>query len=57
VAPLARGHPALAGQLTWMAPILCLCGLGLLAGAVSGRPAVASVVAASLSPRTGPPTG
>jgi hypothetical protein len=43
-----EAHPALAGQLTWLAPTLCLCGLGLLAGALSGSPAVASVVVASL---------
>jgi len=43
-----EAHPALAGQLTWLAPTLCLCGLGLLAGAVSGSPAVASIVVASL---------
>ena len=43
-----EAQPALAGQLTWLAPTLCLCGLGLLAGAVSGSPAVASVVVASL---------
>jgi hypothetical protein len=43
-----EAQPALAGQLTWLAPTLCLCGLGLLAGAVSGSPAVASAVVASL---------
>jgi hypothetical protein len=41
-------HPALAGQLAWLAPTLCLCGLGLLAGALSGSPAVASIVVATL---------
>jgi hypothetical protein len=41
-------HLALAGQLTWLAPTLCLSGLGLLAGAVSGSPTVASIVVASL---------
>jgi hypothetical protein len=35
-------HPALAGQLTWLAPILCLTGLGLLAGALSASPALAT---------------
>jgi hypothetical protein len=43
-----EAHPALAGQLTWLAPTLCLAGLGLLAGALSGSPAVASTVVASL---------
>ncbi|HWD46299.1 MAG TPA: hypothetical protein VHM23_21770 [Actinomycetota bacterium] len=43
-----EAHPALAGQLSWLAPTLCLSGLGLLAGAVSGSPAVASTVVASL---------
>ena len=43
-----EAHPALAGQLTWLAPTLCLCGLGLLAGALSGSPAVASIVVATL---------
>src|SRR6266545_1588803 len=43
-----EAHPALAGQLTWLAPTLCLTGLGLLAGALSGSPAVASIVVASL---------
>src|SRR6266511_2753538 len=43
-----EAHPALAGQLTWLAPNLCLTGLGLLAGALSGSPAVASIVVASL---------
>jgi hypothetical protein len=35
-------HPALAGQLTWLAPTLCLSGLGLLAGALSASPALAT---------------
>lgn len=43
-----EAHPALAGQLTWLAPTLCLSGLGLLAGALSASPAVASVVVASV---------
>lgn len=43
-----EARPALAGQLTWLAPTLALCGLGLLAGALSGSPAVASVVVASV---------
>lgn len=43
-----EAHPALAGQLTWLAPALCLSGLGLLAGALSGSPAVASIVVTSL---------
>jgi hypothetical protein len=37
-------HPALAGQLTWLAPTLCLAGLGLLAGALSASPALATSV-------------
>jgi hypothetical protein len=40
-------HDALPGQLTWLAPTLCLAGLGLLAGALSASPpAAASVVVA-----------
>jgi hypothetical protein len=38
--PLA--HDALPGQLTWLAPTLCLAGLGLLVGALSGSPATAT---------------
>jgi len=41
-------HPPLAGQLTWLAPTLCLAGLGLLAGAVSGSPATATSAVAAL---------
>ncbi|HEV8372989.1 MAG TPA: hypothetical protein VGR68_07280 [Actinomycetota bacterium] len=41
-------HPPLVGQLTWLAPTVCLAGLGLLAGALSGSPAVATVVVSSL---------
>jgi hypothetical protein len=41
-------HPPLVGQLTWLAPTVCLAGLGLLAGALSGSPAVATVVISSL---------
>jgi hypothetical protein len=37
-------HSPLAGQLTWLAPTLFLAGLGLLAGAASGSPAVATSV-------------
>lgn len=43
-----EAQPALVGQLTWLAPTLCMAGFGLLAGAVSGSPAVASAVVASL---------
>jgi hypothetical protein len=35
-------HEPLAGQLTWLAPTLCLSGLGLLIGALSGSPATAT---------------
>ncbi len=41
-------HQPLAGQLTWLAPTLCLAGLGLLAGALSGSPALATSVVATL---------
>jgi hypothetical protein len=41
-------HAPLAGQLTWLAPTLCLSGLGLLAGALSGSPATATSVVATL---------
>ncbi len=37
-------HEPLAGQLTWLAPTLCLSGLGLVTGAVSGSPATATSV-------------
>jgi len=43
-----EAHPALAGQLTWLAPALCLSGLGLLAAVLSGSPAVASIVVTSV---------
>lgn len=43
-----EAHPALAGQLTWLAPTLCLSGLGLLAGALSASPALATSVVAAL---------
>ncbi|HEX8861717.1 MAG TPA: hypothetical protein VGC06_21975 [Actinomycetes bacterium] len=35
-------HDALPGQLTWLAPTLCLVGLGLLVGALSASPATAT---------------
>jgi hypothetical protein len=35
-------HEPLAGQLTWLAPTLCLTGLGLLTGSLSGSPAIAT---------------
>ena len=41
-------HQPLAGQLTWLAPTLCLAGLGLLAGALSGSPASATSVVVAL---------
>jgi hypothetical protein len=41
-------HPAVVGQLTWLAPALFLAGLGLLGGALSGSPAVASALVAVL---------
>jgi hypothetical protein len=41
-------HQPLAGQLTWLAPTMCLAGLGLLAGALSRSPALATGVIASL---------
>jgi hypothetical protein len=37
-------HDTLPGQLTWLAPTLCLAGLGLLAGALSASPAAAASV-------------
>jgi hypothetical protein len=43
-----EAQPALAGQLTWLAPTLCLSGLGLLAGALSASPALATSVVAAL---------
>jgi hypothetical protein len=41
-------HPPLPGQLTWLAPTLCLSGLGLLTGALSGSPATATSVVVAL---------
>lgn len=41
-------HPALAGQLTWVAPTLCLVGLGVLTGALSSSPAVATAAVTAL---------
>jgi hypothetical protein len=41
-------HPALAGQLTWLAPTLCLSGLALLVGSLSGSPALTTSVVAAL---------
>lgn len=41
-------HQPLAGQLTWLAPTLCLSGLGLLTGALSGSPAAATSVVTAL---------
>jgi hypothetical protein len=41
-------HPPLAGQLTWLAPTLCLAGLGLLVGALSASPALATSAVAAL---------
>jgi hypothetical protein len=44
--PAARSP--LVGQLTWLAPTLCLAGLGLLGGALTGSPAVATTAVATL---------
>jgi hypothetical protein len=41
-------HEPLAGQLTWLAPTLCLSGLGLLTGALSGSPATATSAVTAL---------
>jgi hypothetical protein len=41
-------HAPLPGQLTWLAPTMCLAGLGLLAGALSGSPATATSVVIAL---------
>jgi hypothetical protein len=41
-------HGAVPGQLTWLAPTLCLAGLGLLVGALSGSPATATSAVAAL---------
>jgi hypothetical protein len=41
-------HEPLAGQLTWLAPTLCLSGLGLLIGALSGSPATATSAVTAL---------
>ena len=41
-------HQPLAGQLTWLAPAMCLAGLGLLVGALSGSPALATGAVAAL---------
>jgi hypothetical protein len=41
-------HAPLAGQLTWLAPTLCLAGLGLLTGALSASPAPATSAVAVL---------
>jgi hypothetical protein len=41
-------HPPLAGQLTWLAPTLCLAGLGVLAGALSSSPAAATSAVVAL---------
>jgi hypothetical protein len=41
-------HPPLSGQLTWLAPTLCLAGLGLLVGALTGSPATATSAVAAL---------
>jgi hypothetical protein len=43
-----EAHDALPGQLTWLAPTLCLVGLGLLAGALSGSPATAASAVAAV---------
>jgi hypothetical protein len=37
-------HPPLVGQLGWLAPTVCLAGLGLLFGALSSSPALATSV-------------
>jgi hypothetical protein len=41
-------HPAFAGQLTWLAPTLCLAGLGVLVSALSSSPAAATSAVAAL---------
>jgi hypothetical protein len=41
-------HDAVPGQLTWLAPTLCLVGLGLLVGALSGSPATATTAVVAL---------
>jgi hypothetical protein len=41
-------HDPLPGQLTWLAPTLALGGLGLLAGALSGSPALAGGLVAAV---------
>jgi hypothetical protein len=41
-------HTPVAGQLTWLAPTVCLAGLGLLVGALSGSPATATTAVVAL---------
>jgi len=41
-------HGPLPGQLVWLAPTLCLAGLGLLAGAAFRRPAAATGLVATV---------